>query len=356
MGVDAFRDLGLNEKARVIRHSKFAGQRIAVDANNVGYIQMSIATKEQTHKTQLRTQKLDLNAVEKIWMMGILNFLEMYFLSYGILPLMVFDGPPRPEKLRELQKRTKSKKNPRQELDELEWQIESCADCPEEIPMKVLKRYKQLLINTAAPTDINYQNLELVLNQLGLPTLHAKHDSEELCAMLTREGHAVASYSTDTDSLVFGTKLWLKSVDRQGFVAISKKDALEYKQISFSTFVEICITAGNDFFKIDGVSMKTAERLIMQYRDITGIPMKYDVDIDAYHAAHKIFSMKPCEDICEDLNLEPNPDIVASNDTRDILSLFGIPIQRGSKFYDALNSYLNKKCSNGEPEDEWDEL
>lgn len=280
---------------------KFKGTRIAIDAAGVGHQMIFRSQKQSMSKVNLRVDpKAQENSGEKltVWFGHILRFLNT-LLSYGITPIMVFDGEYLPEKAATQQKRRESSQKRVDRLKELENELQSMdpLDRPDD---KVNELMKLKSSTTRLPREyVDY--LRNILDCIGVPTLTAEADGEKLCCMLVREGKAAAVYSADTDCLAMGCNFWLygftkgKRSPNLTFDAVMYEPVLRYLQMNPDEFMDLCIMAGCDYnTNIPRVALKTAYKLLKTSRRVQNLPERYDIECLNYEFCREFFGASKC--------------------------------------------------------------
>lgn len=237
----------------------FSGTRVAVDAYIILHACLAVAIGRVSNV--LRPNQAEINHVFLTIVFGTLH----KFLNNHITPVMVFDGPTRPEK-KVTAKRAKQRENPTQELDALLSRLagvaeENFATVSLTYTAPELKRIRQLRQRVTKMTS-DYSNLARdMFESLGICCLVAKHDAEELCSTLAMEGYVSAVYSTDADCLPFGAPLAITSEPELTiptgaqpgvgpmlcFPVIALTDVLSVLGFTFKKLIDWVIMSGCDF-------------------------------------------------------------------------------------------------------------
>ncbi len=143
-----------------------------------------------------------------------------------------------------------------------------------------------------------------LIESVGIPTITAKNDGEELCAALCRERKVFAAYTTDTDVLVFGSPVQLRSIKRSGIEVTHLSSILEECGWSMEQFVDFCITIGCDFNKrMRQIGPARALILINKHKSIDNYPDKFgkwelNTDSLRYKECREIFRQKSSTELC----------------------------------------------------------
>jgi 5'-3' exonuclease len=210
MGVKDFRAFLKGQGTTAIttlRMTAFRGTRIAIDGNLVMYDRMSGANGSVYEKMDLKSDPRavpDQKELTNVWLKLLIDFL-LKLCSYGITPVMIFDGKHRIEKAAihkvRKDKKDKQKNDVKKIVDSLESvmpHLRSDGDVQE-----LMKKKKNILYITQEQT-ILFKN---ILNYLGIPVINAAADGEELCCTLGHFGKVSAVYSKDADCAIFGTAI-----------------------------------------------------------------------------------------------------------------------------------------------------
>ena len=265
--------------------SEHKKRRIGIDAPAWAHPSYAIA-----HKKVYLDPKLDLTVEdpnEEAIQIKILNewfknhickFLVMWFKN-DVVPMFIFDGNPRPEKekvresRREKERKTKKLEKDRADIDAKDILLRD----------DDLEKYREA---KAGHPHHNYRALRAFrkfLDALGLPWAVAKHDAEQLCAILNIEGFTSATWTTDTDSLAFGSPVVLMNREKElnfdeniatpVFSCLYLDKVLANLELSFPEFVDMCILTGCDYNEgVDKIGIKRAYEIIKKYKSLDEIP------------------------------------------------------------------------------------
>ena len=170
-------------------------------------------------------------------------------LSYGILPVYVFDGKRRPEKKATNDKRKESAENTKKQIEKLKKKIKKKGATKErKEELYRLKSRKEV-------TSDHNQRLKTVLTYIGFPCLTATYDAEKLCTMLCIDKRVDCVYSNDYDNLAVGCPFLLTkhiTVVEKGkkvryFEYIQHKYIRRGLKLKRKEFLHFCIMCGTDF-------------------------------------------------------------------------------------------------------------
>jgi 5'-3' exonuclease len=126
---------------------------------------------------------------------------------------------------------------------------------------------------------------------------------------LAIEGKVEAVYSTDMDCLVYGTPYLITEFDKENreklyLNVISLQKTLENLDMTFSTFVDLCIMCGCDFNQnIPKIGPKRSYDLMKEYETIDRLPGNYDIQVLEHVKCREIFSYESSGIEDEDLNM-----------------------------------------------------
>ena len=296
------------------RVSQLTGYRIAIEMGCLMYAHMSPSFNRVVNQTDIITYGIDQKQVFVNWAKSILSALSK-FLRLGVTPVLVFDGPPRPEKIKTVTKRADDKK-PRMQLAQEKLQALRQKNILAVTPLE-LKELRTLWQNCYYVSHDLVSQLKNMCYCLGFPVLQAKYDAEQLCASLAIDGLVLGTYTNDTDAYTFGTP-WvyskMESIDNGDLMlqARNLNTILSDLQMTQSSFVDMCILAGCDYnTKPDKyrVSSLTSFKEMKKYGEHTKMPNKFHQEELNIDCCRRIFSYVKPEDFTDDkivVDVQPN--------------------------------------------------
>ena len=173
----------------------------------------------------------------------------IHFLSLGIKPVYVFDGP-----FLEIKKHEKFVK-----------------DVPEARTTSTIS------------LDMIHETKQL-LGALGVPVVQAPAEGEAQAAHMCARGDVYAVASQDDDTLMFGAKKMLKNAlftkkkkAKKGYIhtgihLYDLKEVLSALNMDYNQFIIFCMLAGTDFNPgIEGLDQKNALRCVQKYKTFTRV-------------------------------------------------------------------------------------
>lgn len=261
--------------------SEFKGKNIVIDANNFSYRYYSKASETVIKATDLSLGMPDEIKIRNLWIDMITGFISRW-MKTGITPVFVFDGEPRPEKMRFTNDKRKAETKKKIEtIEELKQRIQNTdplVQNPED-----LKLLEQKLINNPHPTYKDLDCFRDLVKYLGLPWFVAKHDAEQLCAILYIEGFADAVYSEDADTLIFGCRLLITKEKDGEIIIVELEKVLKGLDLTFSQFADVFILSKTDYNQgLPGMRLNRSLEVIRQYGRIENIPQIKPGFLDPY--------------------------------------------------------------------------
>jgi flap endonuclease-1 len=155
------------------------------------------------------------------------------FKNHGIIPVYVFDGTPPIEKSSTLKKRSETKEKYTNIANE-----EECEEKTKNIMKNVI--------------NITKEDLKAVKN---LFTLHEikffepeNTEGEKFCAYLNKLGYVDSVMSNDHDTIVFGCKQLVCTINDNSYKVYNTNEVLEGLGINIEQLVDICISSGTDYY------------------------------------------------------------------------------------------------------------
>lgn len=296
-----------NVFARKISLNKFSGRQVAVDANGwafASYVK-SYGKVAANSDIEVTLDGPDPIIVRNEWFKYALGFIDRW-LKQNIIPVFVFDGEARPEKGLTRQGRKDKHQNSLDEIDKGRKELEgkSILERTGGEYEEKMNRFKKKVIDTPKVSYKDLKCLRKFLDAIGLPWYQAKHDAEQLCAILVIEGTCIASLSKDWDLGVFGCPRTLQANQKQtekGEDGIAYdtyscwylEDILKGLELSYEQFVDMCILSGCDYNRqekdrspIPDISINRAYALIKEYGRIEDIPQSRPGYIDRDRLTH----------------------------------------------------------------------
>nr|QBK92924.1 MAG: flap endonuclease [Pithovirus LCPAC403] len=185
-------------------------------------------------------------------------------------------------------------------IEEVEQTRKMTKDEKETYKKKIETKLKQCV--TIKKDDI--MALRRLLEAIGIPSITALNDGEELCASMCRERKVFAAYTTDTDVLAFGSPTQMISVKKNELEIVILDVILKERNWTMDEFVDFCITLSCDFnSRIKKIGPARALILIDKYRSIDNYPshlgkIKLDTSVLNHETCREIFRPKSSVELC----------------------------------------------------------
>src|SRR3990167_1733016 len=285
----------------VISIKHFKGMKIAIDTFGWMYTNMAVVQKKVINSTNILVEEPDRREILKNWLSAALEFAAL-LTSNEITPVFVFDGEAPIEKAETKESRKNDKKALLDKIAGLK------SGTTEKDPLLInegtvaeLKKLMSQVINIGSR---EIEAFKTVMDSVGIPIVQAKHEGEQLCSMLCREGKVSAVFSADTDNLVYGCPVLLNgfadeySYSSTGervrqFNCISHKMVLDMLSLNSSEFVDLCIMAGCDYnTNIYRIGAVTAYKMIQTHGNIDNI-----VSMSKYVESGKCLKHERCREL-----------------------------------------------------------
>lgn len=164
------------------------------------------------------------------------------------------------------------------------------------IESEIRKKRSQLLNISKSDYDMTREMFDI----LSIPYFIAPTEAETMCADLCKRGLVDAVLSEDTDVLAYGAPVLLTELDsfKHTCVKIEHKEILRSIDLSYDSFLDLCIMCGTDYNKnIAGIGPEKAYKLILKYKNIDAIEGDFDLSILRHKRVREIFTQYPVEQI-----------------------------------------------------------
>ncbi len=246
---------------KIITYENLVGKKIAIDAFNTLYQFLAIIRGRDG--TPLKDLKGNVTSHLSGLFYRTINILEK-----DIRPIYVFDGPPNPMKMKEIERRREVRREATVKMKEA----------------RDLGRTQEAAKYAQATSKLNSTMIEEskeFIRALGIPVVESAQDGEAQAAYLVNQKLAWAVGSQDYDSLLFGAPRIVRNLSQNRtrkvrsttvtihleWLTLSK--VLEKANLTREQLVDIGILVGVDFFPgIAGIGPKTAIKLIREHGSI----------------------------------------------------------------------------------------
>lgn len=299
-------------RTRALPLKYFSGKRVAIDGHNWAYRSYAVANKIVADKTQVEIEDPNKDEIKRQWYSSCLD-LVCLFLTHNVTPVFIFDGVSLPEKSSTQKARREEKIKARLKLDQLKATLRALSpiDC---------KRDMIIELRSLMSRSFHLERKEILeimefIASIGIPAFQAKGEAEQLCSALTINGYTSATYSEDTDNLVYGCPLLITALSDSYYdskenkylrrvICVQQADILATLQLSHQEFMDFCIMCGCDFNqRIPRIGPVKSYALIKEHRSIDALPDSYKVDNLCHHRCREIFTDLTYDEI-DDLDVD----------------------------------------------------
>lgn len=123
--------------------------------------------------------------------------------------------------------------------------------------------------------------LTLVAGEIGTGIVN---EAEALCAQLVHNKFCTAAYTGDTDIYAYGTPLVITNFNfkEKTFSVRIMEVILNELGLTYETFIEMCILAGNDY-NTSYIKISNAYSMILKYKTIEKIPKGFIAKLNNFY-------------------------------------------------------------------------
>jgi len=280
---------------------KLKGHKIAIDGHNLAYKFMSIAHGRINNSTDVCKEEVDRDLVIKAWHSLFLGFINK-IISFGIIPLVIFDGEAPEEKAKTKEGRIKTKMERKKKIEDIKERIKN-SDPLDNTDLLTDELKKLTKFNFKITRD-DIEEFKGLLKIVGIPVFTSKSEGEKLCSILNKHGKCSAVFTTDSDALVYGAKMVITSFDEGDIINYIKlNDVLQMLEIDFDTFVDLSIMSGCDYnTNIPKLSTGKAYKLLKKHKLLNNIPNLDNKECLNYEKCKELFQDDDLFDNIEDFN------------------------------------------------------
>lgn len=310
MGIKRFNDFGRSmapDAYTTISVEKFRGKRIAIDGYSFVYSRMFGSNAASYRGVNLKLDpmaKPDEGERNAAWYTSVIEF-TITLMSFGITPVFVFDGPNVPGKEKCRAARRDDKKKTMKKIDALTEELNGMSVLDRDD--KSVEKLKSMKSSVTYVAKDQVDHLVNILECIGIPTLRAYGDGENLCCALAHEGLVAGVYSSDTDCIAMGCPILItgitKGSKRYGMtfdVVIFDKIFREL-ELTYAQYVDLCIMGKCDYNEnIKGIGMHKAYNLIKTYGSIEEIGKVRDIACLEHEFCREVFRSRPSHELLGD--------------------------------------------------------
>lgn len=253
--------------------SKFGGYRIAIDGLNWIFSYISIVNKNLVERQKDILEDINQESMYESMLAEWIKF-NNKLMNYKITPVWIWDGVSKDNKMvtkierRKVRDEYKKKKlGLRAEL--LKLPILARDD-------SMLKEYKKLVLLTPYFSFESIEKIKNFARAVGIPTIIADDEAENLASSLAVELKVSAVWSSDTDTYPLGAPVVVKGFENiRGDINIKGVFTLNILRdlgLNHDQFRDFCILLGTDFNdRMDRIGPVNALTLIKRYGNIETI-------------------------------------------------------------------------------------
>lgn len=322
-GLKAFLKKKCDHIFRSLSMYNFKGCKISIDCSGLAYQYWGPQQRMVINKMTNPLDDIDMTQIENRWLNTIWSLLGK-FIQLNIVPVMVFDGEPPPEKKSVIQMRSIEKQKKRDEIKEFKDKLNSSnfsLKTPQQHTQE-LNEMKELYASLNLIGSDQFSLLKVFLNGLGIPVLQAKNEAEELCCTLCREGYVTAVYCEDSDCLAHLAPCWIyqKSEKKkyvkerneymEDFEFVLLRDVLHELNLSKESFIDLCIMAQCDYnSNVPNFAIGKSYTALKKYKSYDAVikskeHSNKDFSILNYESCKKLFAQRSYSDCCDRPDLE----------------------------------------------------
>ncbi|MHA1511380.1 MAG: flap endonuclease-1 [Promethearchaeota archaeon] len=282
----------IQDVKKIITFENLMGKTIAIDAFNALYQFLSIIRGVDGSSLK------DYNGNVTSHLSGIL-YRTIRIIEKDIKPIYVFDGPPNPLKMEEIERRRAIRRDATKKTKEAQ-------------DLGMIEEAKKFAQGTSRLNSTMIEESKELITAMGIPIIQAAQDGEAQAAFLVQNGDAWAVASQDYDSFLFGANRIVRNLSHNQSRKVkstkikidlewySLNRILESSEISREQLIDIGILSGVDFFPgISGIGAKTAFKLIKEHGDLVALleknieirkkPIKESIDLGTIKQIREIF-------------------------------------------------------------------
>lgn len=213
------------ELIKNVDNSKYKFKRIAIDISILIY---RIVISVRNSGADYTNQKGEITS----HILGLFNK-TIELLSYGIIPVYVFDGKPPNLKSKTLENRKTIRKKALEKLE---------SATTEEDKIKYLKRSSSI-------SKEQWDQCRELLDMMGIPYINAPEEADSECAYLAKNGFVEGVLTEDMDILTFGSPKIIRNLTSHKIqtTEIDLNKILTHLKLTQEEFIEFCILLGCDY-------------------------------------------------------------------------------------------------------------
>ncbi len=172
------------------------------------------------------------------------------FTKYNINPVFVFDGKPKLDKFKTIERRRKQRLSAYQALDTIK---DKLAKTNNKLTLKKLE--KKLVFYENKVTKLysaDFENIKALISKYGYQFIQADNEADDVCAKHHLYSSSFAVMSEDMDLIMYGCNFIMINTDfnNETFDLLCTKVLFKNLNIKcLSDFQQMCILSGTDYNK-----------------------------------------------------------------------------------------------------------
>ena len=329
MGIKSLNDYLRKEKIPcflILPMTALSGQRVGVDYLNWIFTYLPQAFKRAYNSN---SNYLDVVCQEKLFKELVVELTRFNnkLLNYKITPVWICDGISKDNKTATKVERRKKRKDNIIKRDNVRELLLS--QSPLERDPAVIEEYKKSVLKCQYIEGKSIEKLKDICKYMGLPTIIAEDEAENLASSLAVERKISAVWSADTDTYPLGAPLVIKGFDNiNGQLHIKCTFTLKILQgldMNHEEFRDFCILLGTDFNNnLEGIGPSKSRILIEKYRTLERIQEETKHNLEGfidYKNIRKQLTPYKTEYTCVDLQVDKNIDLEKLKMVCDIIEM-----------------------------------
>ena len=300
----------------------FSEQRIAIDGLNWIFTYLSSAYRRVYDKNNDPLELISQDELFKELVKELIIF-NNKLMNYKITPVWIWDGISKDNKTATKIERRNSRKAMIEQRDQL--RAELLKQQILERDLNLIEKYKRLVLNTAFISRDNIEKLKKITEEIGLPTIHAEDEAENLASSLAVQRKISAVWSSDTDTYPLGAPIVVKGFENiNGILHIKGVYTLlmlKHLDMTHDEFRDWCILLGTDFNnRLEKIGPSKSRMLIEKFSSLENIEAntKHNLTFINYKEVRKQLTPYETNHTCDDFQVKKD---IKEENLRNILDI-----------------------------------
>jgi len=254
----------------------FGGYRIAIDGLNWVFSYLGIVYKNLVERQIDILEDIGQNALYESMLVEWIKF-NNKLMNHKITPVWIWDGVSKDNKLvTKIERRKVRNENLKKKLAMKEQLLAMPVLARDDA---LMKEYKKLVLSTPYFTSESIDKIKDFSRNIGIPTIVAEDEAENLASSLAVELKVSAVWTSDTDTYPLGAPIIVKGFENLGkdvyIKGVFTLNILKSLNLNHTQFRDFCIMLGTDFNdRMDRIGPVNALTLIKKYGDIETIALE----------------------------------------------------------------------------------